>query len=329
MSYCFDGATPWNRSRLKSVKRHGGVAVSVYIVGTPGGMRCAAKQDVDLARSLGLGVLPNWERAADFFRHATLIDCRAAGREALAACRALGFPDDGSVSVAFSFDFQIPASQYGEMADKLAAINDVLGGHYRGVAYGQFGLIDYLARHGRPGPHWLMGSTFRASSQFYVSEVRSPHVAMVQMHDAGGNWLSSPVSGTDINTVTQPQKLGAWWPTNSPYAQGAGMTMDKDVAAAFANVTAGIAAVNKRLDAMPAQVWKTKLRHPQFPDDPDRAYSAAGWVTSTRIQAGAAVVEAKKAACAVQATVVDTAAVIAQITDGVKAKLAALFTGGV
>jgi hypothetical protein len=98
VSYCFDGATPWTRSRLRSVKRHGGVAVSVYIVGTPGGMRCAVKADVDLARSMGLGVLPNWERAADFF--SPLLDrARLArpGVEALVGVPGLtASPDDGT-----------------------------------------------------------------------------------------------------------------------------------------------------------------------------------------------------------------------------------------
>jgi hypothetical protein len=94
-----------------------------------------------------------------------------------------------------------------------------MGGHYQPLGYGQVDLINYWAAHGLPGPHWLMGSTWRSSSQFAGHEVGSPHVALVQSHDAAGNWLRSPVAGTDINTVTQPGRLPAWWPPGSPYAR--------------------------------------------------------------------------------------------------------------
>lgn len=213
----YDGATPWSPVRLRQAKQHGAIAVSVYIVGTPGGMPHADKADVAAALSAGLGVLPNWERAADFFRTASIADCTNAGKEALAACRAVRLPDDGSVGVAFSFDYEVAVGRYAHATDQLKACGDGMGGHYQPLGYAQIDLINYWAAHGMPGPHWLMGSTWRASSQFTKAEVGSAHVAMVQSHDANGNWLNSPVAGTDVNTVTQPHKLAAYWPAGSPY----------------------------------------------------------------------------------------------------------------
>jgi hypothetical protein len=228
--YAYDGASPFD---LAAAKAHGAVLITGYIVGHPGGMDPITPRRVRQIHALGMGFLPNWERAADFFRTASLADCRNAGKEALAACRSLGVPDDGTVGVPFSFDYQVPASGFPRATDQLAACGDGMGGHYQPLGYGQVDLINYWAAHGLPGPHWLMGSTWRPSSQFAGHEVGSPHVALVQSHDAAGNWLNSPVAGTDINTVTQPGRLPAWWPPGSPYAAGGHMTMDADVKARF------------------------------------------------------------------------------------------------
>lgn len=224
--YAFDGANP--SFDLKAAKKRGGIVATVYIVGTPGGMPHADKARVNAIRAAGMGALPNWERAADFFRTASLADCRNAGAEALAACRALGFPDDGTIGVAFSFDYEVPASGFAHATDQLKACGDGMGGHYVPLGYAQIDLINYWAAHGLPGPHWLMGSTWRSSSTFLAHEVGSPNVALVQSHDANGNWLSSPVAGTDINTVTQPERLLAWWPDNSPYGDNMPLS-DADV----------------------------------------------------------------------------------------------------
>ncbi|HET6916909.1 MAG TPA: hypothetical protein VFH56_12535, partial [Acidimicrobiales bacterium] len=107
--FLFDDADP--SISPAAMVAHGGVAASVYIVGDPGGYQPANAARVAALRNAGLGILPNWERAAGFFLTCTLAEAKQAGVEALAACRALGFPDDGSVGVAFSFDFQCPATR--------------------------------------------------------------------------------------------------------------------------------------------------------------------------------------------------------------------------
>jgi len=208
--FAFDGAGPFD---LAAAKRAGGIAVTVYIVGTPGGMPHADRARVDAARAAGLGVLPNWERQADYFLTCTMAQAQWAAKEAVTACRELGFPDDGTIACAFSFDVDIPASRFVEMGAKVAALITGLGGAYRLMLYGQQALIDWLAAHGYiTGKSWLMMSTF---NQPY--NPRSPNVCMVQEHDIDGNWLSSPLAGTDINTITDPAALHAWWPPNSPY----------------------------------------------------------------------------------------------------------------
>lgn len=206
--FLFDDADP--SISPAAMVAHGGVAASVYIVGDPGGYQPANAARVAALRNAGLGVLPNWERAAGFFLTCTLAEAKQAGVEAAAATRALGIPT--GVGVAFSFDFQCPTSRYQEMTDKLAAAGAGMAGQYAPVGYGQSGLCDYWAAHGIPGPHWLMASTWGEPYN-----PGSASVALVQSHDATGAWLNSPVPGTDINTITQPERLLAWWPDNSPY----------------------------------------------------------------------------------------------------------------
>jgi len=252
--YAFDAANP--SIDIGAMVRHGAVVAPVYIVGSPGGFPHVDRARVAALRKAGLAPLPNWERAADFFRNCTVEEAHAAGVEALNACRDLGFPDDGSIDVPFSFDYNISPSEYAAAAARLVAANVGLGGHYRAIAYGPIGFLTYLGAHGQPGPHWLMASTFRSSSLFYASEVSSPHVALIQSHDAAGNWLNSPIPGTDINTVVNPHALGAWWPDGSPYARTEfSMTMDPEVKGRFDAIDAALA-------AMPGRVLGTQLVDP-------------------------------------------------------------------
>lgn len=237
----FDSASPWDETRLRRIVKLGGIAVSVYIRGTPGGFRHASPADVKLARSLGLGVLPNWESTADYFRTASRADAKAAGVEALAACRALGIPDDGTVSVPFSFDYEMPADGFKRGGELLAAAQDGLGDAYRATAYGQSGFIKYLSGHGfGDRGHWLMASTWGLPY-----DIAQPGVAMVQSHHADGSWFTSPVAATDVDTVTRPGLLGAWWPDGSTH--GDDMPTAADVVAELlkpknvAKLAAGIA----------------------------------------------------------------------------------------
>ena len=59
-----------------------------------------------------------------------------------------------------------------------------------------------------------------------------------------GNWIQSPVSGADINTVTDPHALFAWWNPGSPYALAPeeDMTPDQDAK------LAAIAQIAQRID---------------------------------------------------------------------------------
>lgn len=218
--YAFDAANP--NVSISAMQQHGAIVAPVYIRGNPGGFAHADAARVTALRAAGLAPWPNWESTADFFRTASIAACKAAGQEAASACDSLGFPDDPSISVPFSFDYQVPASGYANATAQLKACQSGLGKR-RAVGYGQSGLIDYWAAHGCPGGHWLMASTWGLSYN-----AASPNVSLVQSHDVNGNWLNTPISGTDINTVTHPEILGAWWPDNSPFGEDVALA-DSDV----------------------------------------------------------------------------------------------------
>ncbi|HZC73700.1 MAG TPA: hypothetical protein VE442_23615 [Jatrophihabitans sp.] len=224
MRLAFDSASPWDAQRLERIKTLAGDSVvTFYIRGTPGGFRHASADDVTLARNNGIGGVPNWESTADFFRTATIDDCKAAGKEALAAARACGFPDDGTIQLPFSFDYEIAGDRLAHAENQVAACQEGLTDAYRATVYGQSSLIRFLGNHGwGDRAHWLMASTFQASSSITqpsdIYDIGSPFVAMVQSHHADGNWFPSPVRAADVNTVTQPDKLGAWWPEGSEFA---------------------------------------------------------------------------------------------------------------
>lgn len=240
MTFAYDGASMFD---LAAAKNAGGIIATVYIVGSPGGMPHADKARVDAIRAQGLGALPNWERAANFFLTCSVTDAKAAGVEALAACKALGFPADGSIQVAFSIDVQVPPSRFAEIGQKVDAAGAGLTSAYQVMVYAQSDLIDYLVAHGHvTGKQWLMGSTW--GNPYNAG---SPNVCLVQSHDAAGNWLNSHVGGTDINTVTDPNAVGAWWPDGSSYG---GNIMDAATAARFDAIDAHLRAQDERITSL-------------------------------------------------------------------------------
>lgn len=229
---------------------HGAIVAPVYIVGNPGGFQPSDARRVDELRAAGLAPWPNWERAADFFAHCSLTQAKAAGFEARIAAQGCGFPDDGSISLAFSFDYCAPVATFGAALDRLNACQDGLGDAYRATSYAQSGLIRYFGNHGfdRVG-HWLMASTWGLSDY----DIGSLHVAAVQSHHADGSWFDSPIPGTDVNTVTRPDKLGAWWPEGSEFAMP---TAQEIAAAVWGEPLTDAAGVT-----MPAARWLKQARN--------------------------------------------------------------------
>jgi len=202
--YAFDGASPFD---LAAAKKAGAVLITGYIAGHPGGMNPIDKARVDQIRAMGMGFLPNWEKGAAYLVTCSRADGVAAGREAVVALRALGVPDDGTVACPFSWDTWIDPSRYAHCGQVADGIIEGLAGHYRFSAYGQGGLIDYLTTSGRmQAEGWLSGST-----GFPGYNATDTRVALVQ--HAG----HTPVPGTDLDTVTDPYHVGAWWPDGSPY----------------------------------------------------------------------------------------------------------------
>lgn len=206
----YDGASAFD---LDAAKRAGGIAVTGYTIGHPGGFDPISKDRVDTARSKGLGVWPNAEGPADFLATCTPAQAQVMAANALAAATALGFPTNKTISYPFSWDVNIPRANYGKCADNARAVIQGLGDKFLFTAYAQGGLIDYFKSQGLlQAKGWLS-----ASSSWPGFNPKSPNIAMVQSHDADGNWINTAVPGTDVNTVIDPHALGAWWPANSPY----------------------------------------------------------------------------------------------------------------
>ena len=214
----FDSATPWDRTRLTKIKKlNPNNGVSIYIRGTPGGFRHASADDVKLIREIGLAIVPNWESFADWFRTHGKRASKQAGQEAAQALHDLGLPTDGSLDVAFSWDYDMDPATFEREAGDLVAAHHGLEGTARATAYGPSAFITYLHNHVfQDRVHWLMASTFGKPY-----DINQPGVGVVQSHDENGNWIqdTDPVSASDINTMIQPAKLGAWWPEGSEFSE--------------------------------------------------------------------------------------------------------------
>lgn len=233
--YAYDGASAFS---LAEAKAHGAGLITGYIVGHPGGENPIDKTRVQEILALGMGFLPNWERGPDYLVTCGYTAGKAAGQEAVVALQALDITE--GTAVAFSWDTDLSASQYkqcGAVADGIIA---GLARHYRFSAYGQGGLLEYFRTTKRMTVKgWLSGST--AYPGFSVS---LPSVGMVQSHDASGAAISTPVAGTDINTVLDPYNIGALWPAKSPY--GGNMALDPNDPV--------IVALNARLNDVMARI---------------------------------------------------------------------------
>lgn len=230
--YAYDGASAFD---LAAAKRAGAILITGYIVGHPGGMDPINKARVAQIRAMGMGFLPNWERGAAYLVTCSRADGVAAGREAVAALRALGVPDDGTVACPFSWDTGIDPAKYPDCGVVADGIIEGLAGRYRFTAYGQGGLIDYFAKtHRLQSEGWLS-----ASKSFPGYNAADTRVALVQK-------VGTPVAGTDQNIVTDPANIHAWWPDNSPY--GADMALDPNDPV--------IVDLHKRLDSIYARIWE-------------------------------------------------------------------------
>lgn len=102
-----------------------------------------------------------------------------------------------------------------------------------------------------------------------------------------------------------------------------GLTMDKDVAAAFA-------AINKRLDSLPSSLWAQRFADPADPTG-KRTYSAATYLVYGNLRAKQALAAAQDAGAAAKGIAVDAATVAADITTRVRADIGAFLTrlGGI
>jgi hypothetical protein len=208
-AYMYDAAYA---PSLAECKRKGAVAMSHYMT------RSYASSSAPPAavRAAGMGAVFNWEGYADELKGATRAKGRAVAAEALgvypaAAPRAAG-------GIYYSVDTDLAACD-----EAFRGINDVHKGTGIPVkTYAEGGLIERLHGLGLvQGKQWLSMSEGFGGFRHALS---SGLVAVVQMHDAAGNWIGTDVANTDRNTVIDAAALGAWWPANHPLATPAKAT---------------------------------------------------------------------------------------------------------
>lgn len=199
--YCFDAAYAPD---LAKVKAAGGVAVNGYLTGT----YATSTTQPAAARAAGLGYVPTYEEAPNELVGASRAVGQNVGRKILAAFQRLGIPLDGTVAVYPSVD--VYDGTPSDCNNAWWGIRDIIAGKISVRCYAEGAVIDALTKAGLlDGPGWLSAST-----GYPGYNVNDPNVCMVQL-------VGSPVSGTDANhLITDPSKLGAWWPDNSPYAGG-------------------------------------------------------------------------------------------------------------
>jgi hypothetical protein len=199
MAVMFDGAYARD---LAAMKASGAIAVSVYLTGN----YAVPKSWVDQVRAAGLGVVPNYEQATNELVTAGMTGGIAVGQRAAAAATALGFPTDASVAIVYSVDVDVPPAQFAQIGLAFDGINSVTHGRFLTEVYAEGALIDYLMTTKRvTGAEWLS-----ASESFPGYNPSSPNVGLVQK-------IGSPVAGTDLDQITNPTGIHAWWPAGSPF----------------------------------------------------------------------------------------------------------------
>jgi hypothetical protein len=284
---------------LDTAKKTGAIAITGYIIGTPGGCRHVGKSDVTLILQKGMGFIPNWERGASQLITATKAQGVTYGQEAATALVAAGVP--AGTAVAFSWDAYTQPSQYANCGQAADGIIAGLAGRYKFNAYAQGGLIQYLKDSHRI-PTEIKGWLSMSEGFPGFSVNWNDYVAMVQEHHADGSWYSSPVANTDVNTIIDPHALGAYWPVGSSY----GGTMFDDAT----------------LKQVAAAVWNYGFTNYAADDrtKTSNVHAAHIWLTHGALGA----VNAEKAAEAVQAALpnlIDVPDLAAKIAAGLQGQV--------
>jgi hypothetical protein len=242
--FAYDGAYARD---LDAMVAHGAIAVTVYLTGN----YAVPKSWVAQIHARGLGVVPNYEEAANELVYCGRTGGQSVGLRAMGAAIADRIPADNTVAILFSVDVNVQPFQFPLVGTAFDGINDVIKGRYLTDAYGEGALIDYLIDTGRIQPGvkaWLSGS-----SSFPGFNPASPHIGLVQL-------IGSPVASTDQDKFTDPAGLHAWWPPNSPYL-GGDLPMTAPQIAAIAKAVA--AELQPQLDAMQQQITAgSDAQHP-------------------------------------------------------------------
>ena len=204
--FMYDGAYSPD---LLLCRKRGAIAMSHYVTRS---YRTTSADPV-ATRKAGMGAVFNWEGMAAELKGATRVQGRQIGEEALGALPS-NAPRNGSLKLYYSVDTDLTDLTVCDEAFR--GIRDAhQGSGVRVGVYGEGGLIIRLCHMGLvDGKQWL--SMSEGFGGFHAA-LDAQLVAVVQMHNAAGQWIDTDIKGTDRNTVIDPHDLGAWWPDPSPF----------------------------------------------------------------------------------------------------------------
>lgn len=308
----------WGQTDPKSALAAGVRLVSMYLSWDP-------SKNLTLARGLaylrvGIGLLFNWESQAG----APLKGAAQGKADATEAVRltklllgqfaAAGFKPNRRIIIYFSCDRDVTPAQYAVIAAYYRAAKAVCAAAGFGIGvYGEAALVSYLHQQGITDAEW--------QTYAWSGGVLSPDADFFQY--LNGQTLGG--ASVDFDRIIHADQLGALWPPTSQFFNTTGgLHMDADVAAQFA-------AINKKLDSLPVNVWNSPLSWTDPTTKKVLAMRAGSWVIygnryslTAAQKAGQALTAATSALNAIKAAVVtvDTAAVAADI----KAKLLGLLS---
>jgi hypothetical protein len=291
--FAYDGA--FSRD-LDAMVAHGAIAVTIYLTGS----YAVPKSWVQQIHARGLGVVPNYEEAANELVYCGRPGGRNVGLRAMAAATSDDIPADGSVAILFSVDVNVQRAQFEQTGAAFDGINDAIKGRFLADAYGEGALIDYLIDTGRIQPGvkgWLSGS-----SSFPGFNPASPHIGLVQL-------IGSPVASTDQDKFTDPAGIHAWWPANSTF--GGTMTLDAATLAQMEGVFSKLIQANNQKIHNDIAAMLSDPDHPYLPPLHTEVASVAAAATSASASAGQSVVRLAEIANAVDAHAAELKATLA------------------
>lgn len=143
----------WGRPDISALRASGASGVARYLSYLPNG-KVIDRGEYTALRAAGLDVVLVWERDAEDFGLAGF-DARAAAVEALHQARTLGYPE--SAAIYYALDWDVTASQWPTIRDRLRSGPCAVHGLARTGVYGPSDALEWARRDGVASWFWQAG----------------------------------------------------------------------------------------------------------------------------------------------------------------------------